>query len=53
MEYSTDSKTEWISQEIAALQEQGLFNTIRTIETPMDAHIVVNGKPVINILCSY
>ena len=49
MEYVTDSKTEWIAEEIAALKAQGLFNTIRTIESPMDGHIVVNGKSVINM----
>ncbi len=41
-------KTQWIADEIAALKQQGLFNTIRTIESPMDGRIVVDGKPVIN-----
>ena len=41
-------KTQWIADEIAALKEQGLFNTIRTIESAMDGRIVVDGKPVIN-----
>jgi glycine C-acetyltransferase len=49
VEYVTDSKTEWIAEEIAALKEQGLFNTIRTVESPMDAHIIIDGKHVINM----
>jgi glycine C-acetyltransferase len=49
VEYVTDSKTEWIAEEIAALREQGLFNTIRTIESPMDGHIVVDGRLVTNM----
>jgi glycine C-acetyltransferase len=49
VEYVTDSKTQWIADEIAALREQGLYNTIRTVESPMDAHIVIDGKHVINM----
>ncbi len=48
MDYSTDEKTQWIADEIAALKAQGLYNTIRTIDSPMDGHIVVNGQPVLN-----
>jgi glycine C-acetyltransferase len=49
VEYVTDSKTEWIAQELNALKEQGLYNNIRTVESPMDAHIVIDGKHVINM----
>lgn len=49
MTEQTSSKTAWIDAELAALREQGLFNTIRTIDSPMDAHIVVDGKPVLNL----
>jgi len=49
VEYVTDSKTQWIADEIAALKEQGLFNTIRTVESAMDAHIVIDGRHVINM----
>ena len=49
MEYVTDSKTQWIADEIAALKEQGLYNTIRTVESAMDAHIVIDGNHVINM----
>lgn len=42
------SKTEWIEQEIASLKEQGLFTHIRTIESPMDGWVTVDGKHVLN-----
>jgi glycine C-acetyltransferase len=42
---------DWIMTELAALQEQGLYNTIRTIESPQGAWIVVDGKRVLNF-CS-
>lgn len=48
MESHTGSKTEWLEQELAALKEQGLFNTIRVIDSPMDAHIVIDGQRVLN-----
>lgn len=48
MDYTTTSKTQWIADELESLRTQGLFNTIRTIETPMDGNIVVDGKEVLN-----
>ncbi len=42
------SKIAWIEQEIAALREQGLYTTIRTIESPMGAWLQVDGKRVLN-----
>jgi glycine C-acetyltransferase len=42
------SPVAWIDDEIAALREQGLFNTIRTIESPMDGWVVIDGKRVLN-----
>jgi len=48
VDYATDSKTAWLAEEINTLKEQGLFNTIRTIESAMDGHITVDGKPVLN-----
>jgi len=41
----------WIEQELAALREQGLFNTIRTIGTAQGAWLEVDGRRVLN-LCS-
>jgi glycine C-acetyltransferase len=48
VESHTGSKTEWLEQELSALKEQGLFNTIRVIDSPMDAHIVIDGQRVLN-----
>jgi glycine C-acetyltransferase len=45
------SKTDWITQELDALKQQGLFNTIRTIESPQGAWLTVDGKQVLNF-CS-
>jgi glycine C-acetyltransferase len=44
-------KTDWIKQEIENLQSQGLYNRIRTIESPQGAWLVVDGKRVLNF-CS-
>jgi glycine C-acetyltransferase len=43
-----ENKTQYIEDQLNELREQGLFNTIRTIESPMGGRIVVDGKPVIN-----
>jgi glycine C-acetyltransferase len=45
------SKTDWIQQEIDNLQAQGLYNRIRTIESPQGAWLKVDGKRVLNF-CS-
>ena len=42
------SKTHYLEEQINELKEQGLFNTIRTIESPMDGRIVIDGKDVLN-----
>jgi len=42
------SKTSWIENEISALKEAGLFNTIRTIESPMDGRVTINGRSLLN-----
>src|SRR5437764_933258 len=43
-----ESKTAWIGREIAQLKDQGLFNTIRTLQSPQGASLVVDGKQVLN-----
>ncbi len=43
-----ENKTAWIEEEIAALKEAGLFNVIRTIESPMDAWVTIDGQPRLN-----
>ncbi|MGQ9462566.1 MAG: glycine C-acetyltransferase [Candidatus Fervidibacter sp.] len=42
---------EFVVQEMEALKKDGLFMTIRTLESPQGAWIVVDGKKVLN-LCS-
>jgi glycine C-acetyltransferase len=42
------SNIAWIEEEIAALQEAGLFNTIRTIESPMDAWVTIDSRRLLN-----
>ncbi len=43
-----ENKTTWIEEEITALKEAGLFNVIRTIESPMDAWVTIDGQPRLN-----
>lgn len=45
------SRLDWIQEEIDALKEAGLYNRIRTIESPQGAWLVVDGKRVLNF-CS-
>jgi len=45
------SKIEWITQELTNLQDQGLYNRIRTIGSPQGAWLVVDGRKVLNF-CS-
>lgn len=41
----------WVEEEIQSLKEKGLYNQIRTIESPQGAWLVVDGKKVLNF-CS-
>lgn len=40
--------TSWIETEIANLRQTGLFNTIRTIESPMGARVKIEGHELLN-----
>jgi len=42
------SKTQWIDEQISELKEAGLFNVIRTIESPMDAWVTIDGRQLLN-----
>jgi glycine C-acetyltransferase len=42
------SKTAWIEEKIAALKESGLFTNIRTIDSPMDARVTIDGRSLLN-----
>ncbi|GJM40826.1 MAG: 2-amino-3-ketobutyrate CoA ligase [Ardenticatenaceae bacterium] len=44
----TDKAIAWIDDEISALKEAGLFNRIRTIESPMDGHVTIDGRSLLN-----
>jgi len=44
-----ETKLHWIEEEIAALQEQGLFVNLRIIDSPAGAWMVVDGKRVLNL----
>ncbi len=45
------TKTQWITDELASLKQQGLYNTIRTISSPQGAWLTVDGNKVLNF-CS-
>ena len=42
------NKTTWIHEELDNLKAAGLFNVIRTIESPMDAWVTIDGKRLLN-----
>lgn len=44
----SNGKTAWIQDEIARLKESGLFNVIRTIDSPMDAWVTIDGRRLLN-----
>jgi glycine C-acetyltransferase len=43
-----NDKLSWIQNELDNLQTAGLYNTIRTIESPMDAWVTIDGRPLLN-----
>ncbi|MEO8610234.1 MAG: glycine C-acetyltransferase [Chloroflexota bacterium] len=45
------TKLAWIETELATLKEQGLYNNIRTLSSPQDAWLEVDGERVLNF-CS-
>ena len=44
----TDKAIAWIDDEIAALKTAGLFNRIRTIDSPMDGWVTIDGRSLLN-----
>jgi glycine C-acetyltransferase len=42
------TKLQWIDDEIAALKAAGLYNQIRTIDSPMGAWVTIEGQRVLN-----
>lgn len=39
----------WINDELEQLQAQGLLTTIRTIESPMDGWVTIEGRKMLNL----
>jgi glycine C-acetyltransferase len=46
--YETDTKIQYLVEQIAELKEQGLFNRIRVVDSPMDGHVIIEGRRVLN-----
>lgn len=46
--YTTDTKTQYLAENINELKEQGLYNNIPVIDSPMDGQVIIDGKRVIN-----
>ena len=45
---TTSSKTAWIRDELQQLREAGLYTNIRTIASPMDAWVTIEGRRLLN-----
>jgi glycine C-acetyltransferase len=44
----SNHRTDWIQNELNGLKEARLFNTIRTIDSPMDAWVKIDGRSLLN-----
>lgn len=42
-------KTHYLTEQLDDLKAQGLYNNIRTIDSPMDAHVTIDGRKLINL----
>ena len=45
---TTDENLAWIREELQKLKESGLYTNIRTIESPMDAWVTIEGRRLLN-----
>lgn len=45
----TSDKTQYLTEQLDDLKSQGLYNNIRVIDSPMDAHVVIDDKKLINL----
>ena len=43
-----DGRTAWLRDEIDNLKNAGLYNNIRTIDSPMDAWVTIDGRRLLN-----
>lgn len=48
MTQNDQSNTAWIRDELQQLREAGLYTNIRTIESPMDAWVTIDGRRLLN-----
>ncbi len=46
--HNHDDKLAWIDRELENLKAAGLYNTIRTIESAMDAWVTIDGRRLLN-----
>jgi glycine C-acetyltransferase len=44
----SETRTAFLEAQIAELHAQGLYNNIRTIESPMDGHVTIDGRDLLN-----
>jgi glycine C-acetyltransferase len=44
----TDTKTQFLADALAELQAHGFYNNIRTIDSPMDARVIIDGRELLN-----
>ena len=44
-----NDRVAWLEDEITELKESGLYNVIRTIESPMGAWVTINGRSRLNL----
>ena len=42
------TKLDWIDDEVNGLKEAGLYNTIRTLDSPMDAWVTIDSRRLLN-----
>jgi glycine C-acetyltransferase len=43
-----DNGVTWLNDELNSLKEAGLYTTIRTIDSPMDAWVTIDGRRMLN-----
>jgi glycine C-acetyltransferase len=45
----SDNKTQFLQDQLDDLRQQGLFNEIKTLQSAIDAHVVINGRRYLNL----
>lgn len=44
-----NGKTDWLQTEMDNLKSNGLYNNIRTLDSPMDAWVTIDGRRLLNL----